>query len=78
MTTGNGGKETSGGVMGVLNVFFRKTLRSMMSDAVARIEWCFANRKVVVTFVTLAVLLAVLRRPDALLNPQFWAEDGTI
>lgn len=29
-------------------------------------------------WLVLAVLLVVLRRPDAFLNPQFWAEDGSV
>jgi hypothetical protein len=36
-------------------------------------NWCFY---VIVFFAALIIIF--LRRPDAILNPQFWAEDGAV
>ena len=55
-----------------------QTIRSFFADAEPRLtlyqsRWWFH----VVLFV-LATLLTISRRPDIILYPQFWAEDGTV
>ena len=42
-------------------------------------DWFFWRKTVIHSTVLIGVAAALFfRRPDAFLNPQFWAEDGTV